>query len=217
MPHALQRIGAVLLGAALLGTVLLVATLAGCGSSAPPAAGNLVGQVCCEPPADGPDTVGGVATAHDGWDIAFVNYFASHDAVAGQMAALAQAQSASPAVKDIATVIDAEPAGRFLKLSAMATAWQQPVPSTDPAAAGGHDHGGGRTEADDLAELTPLRGHAFDVVFLQVMVRHHQAGITQARSTIDNGTNPQAGDVARQLVADQTPQLQQLEALQKAV
>ena len=207
MPHALQRIGA----------VLLVVVLAGCGNSAQPVAGSTVGQVCCEPPADGPDTVGGVATAHDGWDIAFVNYFASHDAVAGQMAALARAQAASPAVKDIATVIDAEPADRFLKLSAMAKAWQQPVPSTDPAAAGGHDHGGGRTEADDLAELTPLRGHPFDVAFVQVMIRHHQAGITEAQSTIDNGTNPQANDVARQLVADQTPQLQQLQALQKSV
>lgn len=170
-----------------LGWACLVATLVGCGSSTPPPAG-VVGQVCCEPPDDGPDMVDGVATAHDGWDIAFINYFASHDAVAGQMAALAYSK-----------------------------AWQQPVPSTDPAAAGGHDHGGGRTEADDLAELTPLTGHPFDVVFLQVMIRHHQAGIKQAQETIDNGTNPQAGDVARQLVAHQTPQLQQLQTMQKTI
>lgn len=214
MPHLLQRVARI--GAATLAVSCLIAALAGCGVSAQPASGS-IGQVCCEPPDDGPDMVGGVATAHDGWDIAFINYFASHDAVAGQMAALAQGQAASPAVKDIATVIDAEPADRFLTLSAMAKAWQQPVPSTDPAAAGGHDHGGGRTEADDLAELTPLTGHAFDVAFVQVMIRHHQAGIKEARSTIDNGTNPQAGDVARKLVADQSPQLQQLQAMLKAV
>jgi uncharacterized protein (DUF305 family) len=211
MPHALLRLSWV--GAVML-AVCLIATLAGCGSSAQPASGT-VGQVCCEPPDDGPDMVGGVATAHDGWDIAFINYMAPHDAVAGQMAALAHAQAASVAVKVIAAAIDAEPADRFLRLSAMATAWQQPVPSTDPTAASGHDHGGGRTEADDLAELTPLNGRAFDRSFLQVMIRHHQAGIKEAQATIDNGTNPQANDVARHLVADQTAQLQQLQALLK--
>jgi len=215
MPHPLLRLGRI--GVVTLAAACLVATLAGCGSSAPPPANGIVGQVCCEPPDDGPDMVDGVATEHDGWDIAFINYMAPHDAVAGQMAALAHAQAASPAVKAIATEIDSEPADRFLKFSAMATAWQQPVPSTDPAAASGHDHGGGRTEADDLAELTPLTGHAFDVAFLQVMIRHHQAGIKEAQATIDNGTNPQAADVARQLVADQTPQLQQLQTMLKTV
>jgi uncharacterized protein (DUF305 family) len=188
--------------------------LAGCAQPAPPApAGAGLGG---GPPADdGPDVVDGVATAHDGWDIAFINYMAPHDAVAGQMAALAQSQAASPQVKALATQIDAEPGDRFVTFSAMATAWHQPVPSTDPAAASGHDHGGGRTEADDLAALTPLRGAAFDATFLDVMVRHHEAGLKQAQQTIDNGTNPQVKDVARALVAAQTEQVARMRQMQQ--
>lgn len=200
--------------AACLGVGCFGAVLAGCAQPAPPAPAG-TGQVCCAPPDDGPDVVGGIATAHDGWDIAFVNYMAPHDAVAGQMAALAQSQAASPQIKTLAGVIDAEPGDRFLELSAMATAWRQPVPSTDPAAAAGHDHGGGRTEADDLAALTPLTGAAFDRTFLDVMIRHHRAGLEQARATIDNGTNPQAKQVAQELVTDQTDELARMQQMQQ--
>lgn len=204
MPHRHLRARSVA-AAACLG-----ALLAGCAQPAPaPPPGS--GQVCCAPPDDGPDVVGGIATAHDGWDIAFVNYMAPHDAVAGQMAALAQTRAASQEIKSLAGVIDAEPGNRFLELSAMATAWGQPVPSTDPAAAAGHDHGGGRTEADDLAALTPLTGAAFDRTFLDVMIRHHEAGMKQARATVDNGTNPQAKQVARALVTDQTAELARMQ------
>ena len=111
-----------------------------------------------------------------------------------------------------------EPAqARYLKLSAMAQAWGQPPPSTDPAAAGGHDHGGGRTEADDVNSLTPLSGPAFDKELLVVLIRHHQAGIKEAQTTIDNGTNPQAKDVAQNLVTTQTGELAQLQQLQQTV
>jgi uncharacterized protein (DUF305 family) len=93
----------------------------------------------------------------------------------------------------------------------------QPPPSTDPAAAGGHDLGGGRTEADDVTALTPLQGAAFDKEFLDVLIRHHQAGITTARNTIDNGTNPQAKDVAQDIVTTQTAELARMQQLQQTV
>lgn len=196
-------------GARVLAVAGLASVLVACAAPAPeaPSAGSgITGQVCCAV-APTAEQVDGIDTAYNGWDTAFIGYMAPHDAVAGQMAALAATQAQSEQVKNVATAIDAEPADRFLKLSAMAQAWGQPVPSTDPAAAAGHDHGGGRTEADDLAALTPLTGAAFDRSFLDVMIRHHQAGLKVARSTIDNGTNPQAKEVAQQLVATQTPEV----------
>jgi uncharacterized protein (DUF305 family) len=194
----------------------LASVLAACASPAPeaPSTGSgITGQVCCAV-APTAEEVDGIDTAYNGWDTAFVEYMAPHDAVAGQMAALAATQAASQQVKNVATAIDEEPGDRYLKISGMAQAWGQPVPSTDPAAASGHDHGGGRTEADDLAALTPLTGAAFDRTFLDVMIRHHQAGLKVAQSTIDNGTNPQAKDVARQLVETQTPEVAQMQQLQ---
>jgi uncharacterized protein (DUF305 family) len=203
-------------GVRVLAVAGLAAVLGACASPAPeaPSTGSgITGQVCCAV-APTADTVDGIDTAYNGWDTAFIGYMAPHDAVAGQMAALAATQAQSQQVKNVATAIDAEPGDRYLTLSAMAQAWGQPVPSTDPAAAGGHDHGGGRTEADDLAALTPLTGAAFDRTFLDVMIRHHQAGLKVAQSTIDNGTNPQAKDVAQQMVATQTPEVAQMQQLQ---
>ncbi len=198
---------------ALAGLAAVLVACAGPAPQAPSTGSGITWQVCCAL-APTAEVVDGIDTAYNGWDTAFIGYMAPHDAVAGQMAALAATQAQSRQVKDVATAIDAEPGDRYLKLSAMATAWGQPVPSTDPAAASGHDHGGGRTEADDLAALTPLTAAAFDRTFLDVMIRHHQAGLKVAQSTIDNGTNPQAKDVARQMVETQTPELARMEQLQ---
>ena len=197
------------------------AVLTACASAptADSSGSSITGQVCCVAgPANGaPEVVDGIDIAHDGWDNAFINYMAPHDAVVGQMADLAATKSANPAVKALAAQIGEPAQARYLKLSAMAQAWGQPPPSTDPAAAGGHDHGGGRTEADDVRSLTPLQGPAFDKQLLDVLIRHHQAGIKEARSTIDNGTNPQAKDVAQDLVTTQTAELAQLQQLQQTV
>jgi uncharacterized protein (DUF305 family) len=201
-----------------LPALALALVLSGC-AAAPEAAssgGGITGQVCCAPAQDAA-VVDGVDTAHDGWDNAFIAYLAPHDAVASQMAEMALTQAVDPQVKDIARAIDAVPQQRYLKLSAMAAAWGQPAPSTDPAAAGGHDHGGGRTEAADVESLVPLTGPAFDRQFLDVFVRHHQAGIKVAQDTVDNGTNPQAKEVAQDLVTVQTAELAQLQQLQQNV
>lgn len=204
------------------GTAVLLAVLAAACAAAPTAdsAGSgVTGQVCCvaDPAGGVPEVVDGIDTAHDGWDNAFISYMAPHDAVAIQLADLAATKAANPQVKIIAAEIGEPPQTRYLRLSTMATAWGQPPPSTDPAAAAGHDHGGGRTEADDVKALTPLSGAAFDAQLVDVLIRHHQAGITEARSTIDNGTNPQAKDVAQDIVTTQTAELARLQQLQQTV
>ena len=51
-------------------------------------------------------TVNGLATAHNGWDIAMIYWMVPHDAVGSQMAELAPGQAASQQVKDLAAAMD---------------------------------------------------------------------------------------------------------------
>lgn len=196
---------------ALIGVVLL----AGCASQ--PAAAIVststaqVGQVCCM--ATGAPTVNGLVTAHNGWDIELIYWMTPHDAVASQMAALAPAQASSQQVKNLAAAIDSSTDAKYRIMSRLAVAWGQQVPSTDPNAATGHDHGGGIDESATAATLNPLRGAGFDREFLKIMIAHHQAALPIAQATLGNGENPELKALAQQVVDVQTAQISQMQTL----
>lgn len=190
-----------------------------CGSPAPTttstrADADAIGEECCAP-APGAAAVNGIETAHNGWDIAFINWLTPHDAVASQMAQLAPTRASSPQVKEIAAAIDAAQGPGFVKMAAMAAAWGQPVPSTDPAAAI-HDHGGAENEAGNVTALAPLSGTAFDNMFLTVMIAHHQATLPMARATIENGVNQQDKQFAREVLAAQEAEIGRMQRLVEA-
>lgn len=195
--------------------LVLAAALTGCGAQVGTTAGAsanpLQGQVCCVAPQSGPTTVNGIATAHNGWDIAFINWLTPHDAVSSQMAELAPTQSPTTTVRTLAGKIDTAQQTRYLGLAAMASAWGVPVPSTDPAAATGHDHGGaGTNEAADAETLGPLTGLRFDREFLTIMIAHHAAALPIARATIANGASPDAKAMAQTLLTAQTAEITQM-------
>ena len=185
------------------------------GTSAPAVSANpVVGQVCCVASRSSSSTVNGVATTHNGWDIAFINWLTPHDAVSGQMAALAATHSSTAAIKELAAVLDSSQQGRYVRLAAMAGAWHVPVPSTDPAAATGHDHGGtGSSEAADAETLTSLTGAAFDKALLTIMIAHHVAAQPVAQATVANGVNDQARQMAEDLLTTQAAEIAHMQTL----
>lgn len=206
--------------AAALAAVALALTA--CGGDppavAPTSSDPLIGQVCCVVPSYGAaEVVNGIETAHNGWDNTIVSWLAPHDAVASQMAEMAATQAGSQEVKDLAAEMDAQTAPRYLQLSAMAAAWSQPTPSTDPNDAAGHDHGGGVSEADTAQALVPLTGTAFDQEYLKIMIGHHEAAIPIAQNTLDYGENDQAKAFAQALLDLQAPELTRMKALQASL
>lgn len=117
--------------------VLDAAVLGACGeqvgrSTSVETTNALVGQVCCDAYGSRASTVNGVATAHNGWDIAFINWLVPHDALSSQMAELAPTQGSSASVRDLAVRIDTQQQARYVALTGLAPAWGVPVPSTDP-------------------------------------------------------------------------------------
>jgi uncharacterized protein (DUF305 family) len=183
------------------------------GTAAPSSAG-IVGQVCCvAAPVDGPAQVDGIDTVHNGWDIVLLNWMAPHDAVASQMAALAADRSTNDAVKQLAVAIDQDGQPRYLKLVAMANAWGQPIPSTDPAAASGHDHGGGPANVDSAAVLGPLTGADFDRQFLTIMMAHHQAALPVAQGAQANGENAQDKAMAQEISTTTTAEITKMQQI----
>ena len=177
---------------------------------------DINGAVCCVAVSSGaPTVVDGISTTYNGWDTAFISWMVPHFAVASQLAELAPTRAASADVKKLAAAIDATLAPNYLAMSAMAKAWGQPTPSTDPNA-GGHDHGGTDSSgADNSVTLTKSKGVAFDRKYLGIVIADDQAAVAVARNTVANCTNPQAKKLAQQVLDDSTKQIEQAQMLLK--
>jgi uncharacterized protein (DUF305 family) len=64
-----------------------------------------------------------------------------------------------------------------------------------------------------LIELYQRSGRAFDILFLQLMIRHHLSGIDMARYAIADQATPLVADAARQMIAAQVEDLGTMRAM----
>ncbi|WP_155291222.1 DUF305 domain-containing protein [Rhodococcoides fascians] len=207
-------------GGAAASVVSLAVVLAGCssGDDAPAVVDgtgqDIVGQVCCiVAPGNGAPMVNGISTEYNGWDTYMISWITPHDAVASQMAALAEGQAASQQVKDIAASIDEDTSTRYLRVSEIAVAWGQPIPSTDPASVSGHNHSAGASEAATAETLIPLTGDVFDREFLEIMIEHHAAVLPIAQNALAQGINQQEKEFAREVLDSQTAEIGVMQAI----
>lgn len=78
-----------------------------------------------------------------------------------------------------------------------------------------HEHSsmpGMATEAQ-LADLRAARGQAFDTLFLRLMITHHQGAVTMATEALADGNNVLVEEMANDVVAQQTVEVERMRAL----
>ncbi|HEY0636630.1 MAG TPA: DUF305 domain-containing protein [Pseudonocardiaceae bacterium] len=135
--------------------------------------------------------------APDSVAVGFSQDMTVHHRQAIQMAGLARDRSTDPAVRNLAFDIETNQLDQVGRMQGWLNLWgRDPIPFGGHMAwmsGAGHGHGGATTGAggavrlmpgmatgDELAELRRLEGTAFDVRFLQLMLRHHQGGAEMA-------------------------------------
>lgn len=154
----------------------------------------------------------GISTEFNRADEAFVKDMTPHHSGALAMAELAPTRAANADVKAIAATISAAQEPEIERMKAMAETWK-----VDLAAGGGHSMGsmGGGTSMgdDDVKVLTPLKGAAFDKEFLTRMTAHHTSAIRMSEIELANGENPQAKELATQIIAAQKAEVTEMTAL----
>lgn len=182
------------------------AALGGCGSTAtaPPASSASAPQV---------------APAHNQADIAFAQGMIRHHAQAIAMSQMAVQRAASPEVKDLAARIQAAQQPEIDQMSGFLRAWNAPVPSTDSPmdGMGQMDHGGsgpmpGMMSGDQMQQLGQASGEAFDRMFLQMMITHHQGAVTMAETELRDGQNTEARQLAQRIINDQQREITEMQA-----
>lgn len=90
----------------------------------------------------------------------------------------------------------------------------------------GHEHGATMTLGDDglmpgmatQAEMTKLkgmRGKAADIYYLQMMIRHHKAGVPMAEAARDNSQNDAVETLAQSIINSQTTEVETMTQMLK--
>ena len=77
----------------------------------------------------------------------------------------------------------------------------------------GMGHGDGMMTEDDLAALESADGAEASRLFLEQMIVHHEGAVEMAQAQVEDGSNPDAIELAQTIVDAQTTEIQEMQNL----
>ena len=179
----------------------------------------------------------------DSVDAGFARDMSRHHLQAVEMANLALTNSSDDEVRRLAFDISATQTNQAGRMQGWLALWGLPATSgdvmgwMDDGAMSGHDMGGmsgmaghgvdpaaaadgavmpGMATETELTELRGLTGQPFDVLFLQLMTRHHQGGLEMAEYGEEHATQPAVATLARSIAQSQTAETTTMEQMLRA-
>lgn len=149
-------------------------------------------------------------------DVGFCQDMAAHHSQAVLMAQQGLARSATPSVVGLATQILVKQSQERGVLSGWLTLWNAPqLPRGShlewlarPSDSAHHDHDTGHgmpgmATQEELDELGSATGGQFDILFLRLMIRHHEGGAGMAVEARDTGETATVRALAGAIAMDQ--------------
>lgn len=147
-------------------------------------------------------------------DITFVQMMIPHHQQALEMSVLAPKQAADAKVKALAERIDVS---QGAEISAMQSWLRQHAKRTP----GGHGHGGhggpsaapshgsmpGMATPQQMAQLQAARGEAFDRLYLNLMIKHHEGALVMARDVLAKSTDVVIQQLAKDVLTTQQAEI----------
>ncbi|MEX5263030.1 DUF305 domain-containing protein [Kocuria sp. CPCC 205231] len=198
--------------------------LAGCGTSgAQEGAGTAAETAAPAASASAATSTGAasgepIAAEHNDADVMFAQMMLPHHEQAVEMSEMLLAKDDVPAeVAEFAQrVIDAQ-GPEIERMNDMLTAWEA-EPLADAEDMDGMDHGSGAgmsgmMSEEDMSALEDAQGTGAAQLYLEQMTVHHEGAVEMAQEQIEQGQNPQAVELARQVVADQEAEIAEMEQM----
>lgn len=164
---------------------------------------------------------GGSSIAENSVDAGFARDMATHHVQAVTMAGYERDNTTNASLKLLAYDIETSQQFELGQMSGWLNGWGLSRQSDQPVMAwmAGHDH----VEADGLmpgmatpAEMDRLqssRGTQMDVLFLQLMLRHHQGGLPMARYAFEHAKEPYVRTLAKAMITVQSNEIIVMERL----
>lgn len=151
-------------------------------------------------------------------DIGFAQDMSVHHQQGVTMASWAREHSRDLAIRQLAFDIETGQTEQIGRMHGWLGLWSQPMqPTGSPMPwmdnAGHREHGGsqaampGMATSDELARLRSLSGRELDVLFLQLMIRHHQGGAAMMREGSQRASVGEVRNLANGMLTAQTAEV----------
>ena len=150
-------------------------------------------------------------------DVTFMQDMIPHHNQAMQMAELVSDRTNRSELLDVAGRIDAsqEDEIEFMQQWLRDRAQQVPDPTAHDAMHTSHDMAG-MASPDQMSELANAEGMAFDRLFLELMIAHHEGAVTMVEELLDqpgSAYDPVLFEFANDVTNDQTAEIERMNAL----
>jgi uncharacterized protein (DUF305 family) len=140
-------------------------------------------------------------------DIMFAQMMIPHHEQAVELASLAETNTDYVIILDLASRIKSAQQPEIDEMRAWLTEAGFDVEM-------GHSMSMPRLVSDaDMAEIEKAQGDEFDVLFLTHMIAHHKGAVDMANDVLASTTSPRVRDLATAIVASQTAEIAEMEAL----
>jgi uncharacterized protein (DUF305 family) len=147
------------------------------------------------------------ASAHNAADITFATDMISHHRQAVTMADMALSGASTEAVKSLAAKIKAAQSPEIAEMSSWLTSWGAKVPQPGMASGMAGMSMPGMMTDSEMNQLSTAKGAAFDKLWLQMMISHHNGAISMAKTELADGSSPQAKKLASSISTSQAAEV----------
>jgi uncharacterized protein (DUF305 family) len=162
----------------------------------------------------------GTTAEYSAQEVMFAQMMIPHHEQALEMSQLALSVSTNSEVVDIAQRIldgqapEIEEMQRWIDTSGVATGMAHEMPDGSMMNNNMMDDStmSGMVSGEQMEELASLQSPEFDVLFLQLMIEHHE-GALEMVEMIDGSANPQVAKLARQVSSTQKAEIDEMSAL----
>jgi uncharacterized protein (DUF305 family) len=143
-------------------------------------------------------------------DITFAQAMIPHHEQAVEMAKLAPTRASSAQIKDLAARIEAAQGPEIEQMRELLERYGADEMVADH---GGEHSMGGMADASSMDKLAQASGPAFDDLFVQLMIEHHEGAVDMAETELRDGQDPAAMQLAQAIIDAQTAEIAEMQAL----
>ncbi len=144
-------------------------------------------------------------------EVGFARDMIIHHAQAVDMSNLLRDRSDDPELDQLALDIMLTQQAQIGQMQGWLTVWGRPIARTGPAMEWmGMPTTGlmpGMATPEQLNQLRELRGREAEILFLQLMIRHHQSGVAMAQAAVERAQRPEVRGLAQSMVDAQLSEI----------
>jgi uncharacterized protein (DUF305 family) len=147
-------------------------------------------------------------------DLAFVKNMIPHHQQAIDLSAMVPERSTNPEVVAMAEQISVAQQPEINAMRVFLVQWNEnPQDDTSHGSAGGHAPMQGMVDDATMAKLATLQGQAFDTLWLESMIGHHQGAVEMAKAEVANGENIDVKSMAQTMIDTQQTEIGQMKQM----